>query len=137
MEDGFFKRDRTCEAVHRLGERLGEVKRQEEEARRLADYNAALVERDRLAAELVEVYPSFVEMLADLVSRIAVQMMPRSTASIENCPVGRSGLANAELVARQLKSFFDGTADIPRIAKHCGFRRSSTSASARTRGRAE
>jgi hypothetical protein len=27
-------------------------------------------------------------------------------------------LANAELVARQLKSFFDGTGDIPRIIRH-------------------
>src|SRR5262245_22802570 len=31
MEDGFFKRDRMCEAVRRLGERLAEVKREEEE----------------------------------------------------------------------------------------------------------
>ena len=30
----------------------------------------------------------------------------------------RAQLASTELVARQLKSFFDGTGDIPRITKH-------------------
>src|SRR5262249_23480235 len=33
-------------------------------------------------------------------------------------PEGKEWLANAELVARQLKSFFDGRGDIPRIASH-------------------
>jgi hypothetical protein len=42
----------------------------------------------------------------------------RSSASIKGGPDGAKWLANAELIARQLSSFFDGTADVPRIAKH-------------------
>src|SRR5262249_36412722 len=117
MEDGFFKRDRMCEAVRRLGERLVEVKRQEEKARRSAAYTAALVERDRLAVELAEVYPPLAAKLADLATRVAA-----NDAAIERVnqklPDGKKWLASAELVARQLKSFFDGTGDIPRITKH-------------------
>jgi hypothetical protein len=33
-------------------------------------------------------------------------------------PDGAQWLTNAELIARQRKSFFDGTANIPRIAEH-------------------
>jgi chromosome segregation ATPase len=117
MESSFFNRDRMYEAVRRLGERLGEVKQQEEAARRRVAYDAALVERDKLAAELAEVYPSLAEKLADLAARVAA-----NDAAIERVnqklPDGKKWLANAELMARQLKSFFDGTADIPRIAKH-------------------
>ena len=32
--------------------------------------------------------------------------------------MAKKWLANAEPVARQLKSFFDGTGDVPRITKH-------------------
>jgi hypothetical protein len=104
MEDAAFKRDRMREAVRRLGERLVEVKRQEEEARRLAAYNAALVERDKLAAELAEIYPSLAEKLADLGARVAA-----NDAAIERVnqrqPDGAPWLTGAELVARELNSF--------------------------------
>jgi hypothetical protein len=57
------------------------------------------------------------EQLADIAGRIAA-----NDAAIERVnqklPDGKKWLANAELVARQLKSFCDGTADIPRIATH-------------------
>jgi hypothetical protein len=104
MEDAAFKRDRMREAVRRLGERLVEVKRQEEEARRLAAYNAALVERDKLAAELAEIYPSLAEKLADLGARVAA-----NDAAIERVnqrqPDGAPWLTGAELIARELNSF--------------------------------
>jgi hypothetical protein len=50
----YFRRDRMHETVRRLGKRLREVKAQEEQSRRRAAYDAALVERDKLAAELAE-----------------------------------------------------------------------------------
>ena len=56
MEDASFRRDRLGEAVRRLGERLREVKAEEEQARRQTVYDAALAERDKLAAELAA-YP--------------------------------------------------------------------------------
>jgi hypothetical protein len=44
MEDAAFRRDRMGEAVLRLGERLREVRRQEDQARRQANYYAAVAE---------------------------------------------------------------------------------------------
>jgi hypothetical protein len=102
MEDASFRR---------------EVKRQEEEGRRRAAYDAALVERDALANELAAVYPVIADQLASLASRVAA-----SDATIERVnqrlPDGATAIPCAELVARQLSNFFDGTADIPRITKH-------------------
>ena len=66
MEDAAFRRDRLQEAVKRLGKRVREIKRQEDEARRRAAYKAAVAERDKLAAELAKVYPVVSEQLADL-----------------------------------------------------------------------
>jgi molecular chaperone GrpE (heat shock protein) len=58
-----------------------------------------------------------VRKLADLAAWVAA-----NDAAIEYVnqkqPDGKKWLAGAELVARQLKSFFDGTANIPRITKH-------------------
>ena len=117
MEDACFERDRMHEAVRRLGARLREVKAEEEQARRRAVYDAALVERDKLAAELAEVYPPLAEKLADLVARIAANDAVLERVN-QKLPDGKKWLANAELIARQLSSFFDGTADVPRIANH-------------------
>src|SRR5262245_35658952 len=117
MEDAAFKLDRMQEAVRRLGERLREVKTQEEQARRRTAYDAALAERDKLAAELAEVYPPLAAKLADLAARIAA-----NDAEIERVnqkpPDGGTWMASAELVARQLESFFDGPSNIPRISQH-------------------
>src|SRR5437016_192833 len=97
MEDAAFKRDRMHEAVRRLGERLVEVKRQEEAARRRGAYDAALVERDNLAAELSEIYPAYADKLADLAGRIAA-----NDAVIERVnqrrPDGTPWIAGAELI---------------------------------------
>jgi chromosome segregation ATPase len=103
--------------VRGLGERLSQVKAQEEQARRRAAYDAALAERDKLATELAEIYPSLAEKLADLAARVAANDAAIDRVN-QKLPDGKKWLASAELVARQLKSFFDGTAGIPRIAKH-------------------
>ena len=117
MEDACFERDRMHEAVRRLGARLREVKAQEEQARRRAAHNVAVAERDKLATELAEVYPAVAERLADLAARIAA-----NDAAIERVnrklPDGSKWIDSAELIARNLRNFNDGTADIPRITKH-------------------
>jgi hypothetical protein len=104
------------EAVLRLGDRLREVRRQEDQARRQAAYDAALAERDALAAELAEVYPAMAEQLADLVGRISA-----SDAVIErinrNLPDGAKWMGGAEMIARKLRGFNDGTGNIPRITE--------------------
>jgi hypothetical protein len=117
MEDGFFKRDRMHEAVRCLGERLVEVKRQEEEHRRRVAYDAALVERDALAKEIAAVYPAIAEQLTDLAARIA-----RNDAEIERVntrrPDGAAWIADSEMIALEVRSFNDINAAVPRITRH-------------------
>lgn len=98
--------------------RLREVKAKEDQARRQAAYDAALAERDKLAAELTEVYPPLAEKLADLASRIA-----RNDAEIERVntrrPDGAAWIAGAEMIARQIRNFNDVAAAVPpRITRH-------------------
>jgi hypothetical protein len=118
MEDASFRRDRLHEAVRRLGERLREVKQVEEQARRRVAYDAALIERDKLAAELAEVYPPLAATLADLALRIA-----RNDADIERVntrrPDGAAWIAGVEMIARQIENFNNtNSAVIPRITRH-------------------
>jgi chromosome segregation ATPase len=116
-EDATFLRDRLREGVRQLGERLRKVKAQEEQARRRAAYEAALVERDKLAKELAAVYEPIAQQLDDLAGLIAA-----NDAVIERVnrklPDGSKWIDSAELIARKLRNFNDGTADIPRITKH-------------------
>jgi hypothetical protein len=86
-------------------------------AQALAAIEAALVERDKLAKELAAVYEPIAQQLADLPGRIAANDVVIERVN-RKLPDGKKSLANAELVARQLKSFFDGTGGVPRISKH-------------------
>ena len=70
MEDAAFRRDRMQTAVTKLGDRLRELKAQEEDHRRWLAYEKAKAERDKLAVELKEVYPTLAARLADLAARI-------------------------------------------------------------------
>jgi hypothetical protein len=103
-------------AVQRLRERLREVKAAEEQARRRVAYDAALAERDTLAAELAKVYPGLAQRLANLAARIA-----ENDAVLERInrkpPEGAKWLDSAELIARELRGFNDGTARVPRITE--------------------
>jgi hypothetical protein len=105
-------------ATAKLGERLREVKSQEEQARRQAAYDVALSERDRLAVELAEVYPPLAAKLADLAARVAA-----NDAAIERVnqklPDGATWIAGAEMIARQIQNFNDiNNAAIPCITRH-------------------
>jgi hypothetical protein len=59
MEDAVFNRDRLLEAVLRLGDRLREVKSEEEQGRRLVAYDAALIEQTSLLPN----WPKFIRGL--------------------------------------------------------------------------
>jgi hypothetical protein len=76
-----------------------------------------LVERDKLAKELAAVYEPVAQQLADLAGRIAANdaVIERVNAKL---PDGSKWIDSAELIARRLRNFNDGTADIPRITKH-------------------
>ena len=71
MEDAACRRDRMQQAVHRLRDRLHQVQREEDQARRWEGYNELRAERDALAKELAAFYPDVTEQLGELVSRIA------------------------------------------------------------------
>ena len=70
MEDAAFKRDRLQAAVTKLGVRLGELRAQEENDRRTANYARVMAMRDNLAAELANIYPGIERQLVDLFTRL-------------------------------------------------------------------
>jgi len=97
-------------------QQVREVKAQEEQAHRRSAYDA-LTERDKLAAELAEVYPPVGAKLADLAARVAANDAVIERVN-QKLPDGATWIAGAELIARQLKSFFDGPSNIPHITLH-------------------
>ena len=115
MEDAAFRRDRMQTAVAKLGDRLRELKIQEEDQRRWLAYEKAKAERDQLAAELKEVYPAFAARVADLMTRVDANDREIERCNTRARPIGAAWLAGAELVARGLKGFSDGPSNIPRI----------------------
>jgi chromosome segregation ATPase len=116
MDAAAFSGDRMREAAHRLRERLRVVRQREDQARRRVAYDAAVAERDALAAELAELYPAVAERLADMASRIAASdaVIDRINRAL---PDGAKWLPSAEMVARNLYGFNDGTATVPRITE--------------------
>jgi chromosome segregation ATPase len=116
MEDAAFRRDRLQTAVAKLRERLEEVKAQEEDQRRWVAYEKVKAERDKLTAELTDIYPAFEQKLADLLPRIEANdwQIERINTRL---PDGAKHLHVAELVARGLGTFVDGTATVPRITR--------------------
>lgn len=118
MENAAFRRDRLEVAVTKLGERLRELRAQEEDSRRWSAYEKAKAERDKLAAELKEVYPALAARLADLAARVDENDREVERINTRAKPAGAVWLAGPELVARALKGFNDGTAEVPRITKY-------------------
>lgn len=115
MDDAAFRRERMQTAVAKLGERLAELKSQEEQARRRAAYDAAIIERDKLAAEMAEVYPRLANKLADLAARVDASDRELTRINTRALPNGAAYLLGAEALARGLRSYNDGTAGIPRV----------------------
>ena len=117
MDDAAFRRDRMQTAVTKLGERLRELKAQEEDQRRWQAYERAKAERDQLAAELREVYPPFAARVADLMARVDANDREVERCNTQARPSGAAWLAGAEMVARGLRGFSDGPSNIPRIVR--------------------
>ena len=116
MEDAAFRHDRLETAVQRLGDRLNELRAQEEDQRRRSAYDKVKAERDGLADELARVYPPMVSQLKELLSRIA-----ENDRQIEfvnrRLPSGSGPLVVAELVARGLPCFSENWVEVPSIVK--------------------
>ena len=89
--------------MRRLGERLSNVRWQEEQVRRRAAYEAARAEREELAKELAEVYPRASAQLADIAGLIAA-----SDAMLE-------GFDSLAVTLQPARDLLGNTANIPRI----------------------
>jgi hypothetical protein len=117
MEDVAFRRDRLTVAAARLAERLQELRAAEVDERRRVVYEAAAATRDALAEELRREYPILAEKLVDLVRRLDASDRQIERINTRALPSGAQRLGSAELAARDLRSFVDGTANVPRIAR--------------------
>lgn len=117
-EDAAFRRDRLQEAMRRLNICLNQAKRREEQARRQRNYDRVKSERDKLAAELLQLYPEAASRLADLVSRIVANDRAVNSVNVEGLPEGAHRLLSAELVARGLGGFTRDGVDTPRITEN-------------------
>jgi hypothetical protein len=100
-----LRRDRLRSSLVRLWERLHEVERVESTARWKADYDAVKTNRDMLAQEFAELYPTVTAQLCDLFQRAKVIDQECSRIDCE-APAGEHRrLRGVELTARGLESF--------------------------------
>jgi chromosome segregation ATPase len=117
MEDAAFRRDRLQAAVARLRERLDELKAQEEDQRRQLVYDRVKAERDKLAAELADLYPGIEQKLRELLPRIAANDREIEYINNHKLPSDAERLLVAELVARGLRGFVENGVETPRITQ--------------------
>jgi hypothetical protein len=118
MESAAFRGERLQAALTRLREHLPKVKREEEDQRRWLAYQKAEAERDKLAAELADVYPQFERNLADLLTRIEANDRAIERINAHALPDGAKRLHVAEQVARNVGNFIvDGLHQVARITK--------------------
>jgi chromosome segregation ATPase len=115
-QESSFRRDRLAVAVATLEERLAEVSKAEENERRQVAYDDAKKQRDDLAAELKDTYPELSAKLADLASRIESNNRRLDTIN-RQLPDAERKLASAEAIARDIRSFDQGSISVPRITK--------------------
>jgi Sec-independent protein translocase protein TatA len=116
-DDWLFGRDRLREAARRLGQRLTEVKRAEEQERLRQEYERVRSARDKLAAELAEMYPDIEKRLSDLIGRIAANDREIAWVNSGRVPEGEKRLLSAELVARGLAGFVRNAVQTPSIVE--------------------
>jgi hypothetical protein len=117
MEDAAFRCHRLQAAVTRLRERLEQLKAQEEDQRRQLVYDRVKAERDKLAAELAEIYPPFAHKLAELLPWIAANDREIEYINAHARPSGAERLLVAELVARGMEGFVKNSMQTPRITE--------------------
>jgi hypothetical protein len=117
LDHAAFRCERLQIAISKLKERLEEVKAQEEDDRRRVAYEKARAERDQLAAELADIYPTIADKLPKLLGRIAAN--DRMIEYINNHALPREAarLLVAELAARGIGGFMIKGASVPRITE--------------------
>jgi hypothetical protein len=104
-------------AAKRLGDRLREVRADEEDQRQRVAYEKAKAERDNLAAELKAIYPPIEAQLRDLLARIAENDKQIEYINANERPRGAERLLIAELIARGLKEWVENSVEAVRITR--------------------
>jgi hypothetical protein len=117
MDDAAFRRDRLQVAAKRLGERLREVRADEEDQRRRIAYKKAKAERDKLAAELKAIYPPIEAQFRDLMTRVDANDKEIEHINARALPAEAVRLLVAELVARGLRGFVENSVEAVRITR--------------------
>jgi len=102
MDDAAFKRDRLQAALGKLKERLKQLLEQEENAQRQVIYDKLEAERDQLAKEYADLYPTVAQKLAEVLSRIAANDREVDYINKHALPKGAPRLLEVELIAREL-----------------------------------
>jgi len=115
MDDAAFRRERLQVAVTKLGERLREVRADEEDQRRRIAYKKAKAERDKLAAELKAIYPPIEAQFRDLMTRIDANDKEIEYINAHARPREAERLLVAELIARGLMGFVERSVEAVRI----------------------
>jgi hypothetical protein len=104
--------------VPRLQRRRKELLAAEADTRRGVAYETAKAERDRLAAELADIYAAFADKMAELLPRIDANDPHVRYINDHALPWGAEPLRVAELVAHDLPSFNPKPyTDVPRITR--------------------
>jgi hypothetical protein len=115
MESDHFIAERLQVALAELDARHKELAAEEENARRIARYEEAVAERDRLAAELRSIYPDFALRFRDVMTRIG--RIDNEVAIVNrNLPRGKMPLADGEAVARGVAGIGTGSNPISRLS---------------------
>jgi hypothetical protein len=114
-DDAAFRRDRLAAAVTKLAERRQQLEDQEEIERRQLAYNKASAERDKLAAELADLYPAFAKKLGELCTRVAANDREIEYINQHALPKGGDRLLVAELKARGLLGWVTNSIHARRI----------------------
>ncbi len=103
-------------AVTKLGVRLRELKAQEEDDRQRANYETVKATRDKLAAELANVYPAIERQLVDLFTRLDANDREVNYVNTR-LPSNTERLRVAELVARGLPGLVKNGTQIEQMAE--------------------
>ena len=112
-----LRRDRLRSSLSRLRRRLYEVERAETTARWEANHDAVKAERDAVAKEFAELYPSLTTQLCDLFHRAKAIDQECSRINGE-APAGeKRRLLGVELTARGLESFSISDPSLTEAAK--------------------
>jgi hypothetical protein len=115
IEDIAARRRHLQTATADLRERHKELMAEVEDQRRRVAYDRVKAERNKLAAELAKVYPGIEEKLRELLPRLAASDRMVKYINGHALPSDAGPLLEAELVARRLRSFFEGGEPVPSI----------------------